>query len=167
MGPVRPISKTYTITNNTKAAMSVSVSTDANWVDLDSTKLESAPGKSAKVTAQSNALVNEMIPVARKAAICFSNPQTGDTNERRLTLVLSPVSLAVYKSFDTAAQVPLIAKSKTPAPVPPISWAAEGIAGGALRLDSPRQPLTFSKGEYFSWGGVSASFYLKLDALPL
>lgn len=199
--PIKPVVKTYTVTNQSKQPMTVVVSTGVNWLTASVPKLELQPGKSAKVEVRTNGAADQLPNGAWHAAIRFCNTQNGLEEERRLSLSLQPLALASYHSFDADGKPPVGQPVKPPAqfqdwvkgdfpgsvaansgtialppvppatagtqaPEPPMSWEEKGRVGGALRFNGKGQPLTVSTPDYLSWRGYSASFWVKLDALP-
>jgi hypothetical protein len=189
----KTVAEIYTLTNQSKDDMRVTVECDAAWVTLSSAKLTLKPGETAKVEAVSNDRAQKLAPGTHVSNIRFLRDD-GQRDERRLAFNLAPVTLACAYTFDEATQgtrfpdlvIPagfgrdlnslwLVDKKDNhhqkrviPGKTPVVGFAplAQGRVGGALRLDTPAAPFTRGLPGFTQWRGNSASLWFKVDAIP-
>ncbi len=190
--PIKPLTQAYTLTNRSEEPMKIGVETNAPGLALSTTSIVLPPGDSAQVTATSNSKANALAPGKHVADVRFRR-EDGQLDDRHLALLLQPVSLAAYYSFDAPEQgnhfpdltiVPgfdrdirslwLVTtkasedRKMNPGkdPVPGFDIDPQGKVGAALRLDKPKTGLSRGRAFGTQWRGISTSFWFKLGDLP-
>jgi hypothetical protein len=181
---VNPVAKTYTLTNHSKKTMEILVECNARWVSLSESAITLRPGDSTRVEVKTRNNFERMNPGVHIASIRFVRSD-GQRDERRLAVKLVPASLEMAYSFDKLVEgkrfedvsleptarkddhsLWVIENWGNGSRIPGYSAQSRGKVGGALHLDHPATLLSRSITSSTQWRGASASFWLKVDALP-
>jgi hypothetical protein len=101
--PIKPLTQTYTLTNHSKASTRISVETDAPWITLSPAIATLLPNETKKVEATSNRRADALSTGLHVANIRFRRAD-GQLDDRRLALLLQPVSLSACYTFDSLEQ---------------------------------------------------------------
>lgn len=191
----KPVTETYTLKNQSKEEMQVTVECDAGWVALSAKKLTLKPDETAKVEVASNDRAQKLAPGTHVANLRFLRDD-GQRDERRFAVNLQPVKLTSAYTFDEVFQgnrFPDVFSAPKPKAhedhaslwllavnfgphwnpfvklgdkVPGVAPEPQGKVGGALRLDSPKAPFRRRLAGFSQWRGASASLWFKVDAIP-
>ncbi len=135
-GPFTPSSKVYTISNDTQATATWTASADRPWVALTPPGGTLSAGESMTLTVSFTAAVNDLPPGAHAATLTLSNPGTGRTQLRPVSVQVS--SRPVYQyNLDTDPGWPRTGE-----------WAfgvPQGGGGNAYGRADPRNGATGSQ----------------------
>lgn len=145
VGPVgggfSPAAQTFAVTNFAVSNLSWSLSHTSEWLTLSPSSGIISPGTTATpVNASLNSTANSLLPGGHSATVWFTNLNTGLTQSRQFSLLVTE---------------PMVA-------TPPSGFTSSGLIGGPFNTNSQTFSLTNSGGAAWNWSVVNTSLWLNV-----
>jgi hypothetical protein len=144
-GPFAPDSKTYTLTNTSRARLDWTATPSEAWLTLSATSGSLEPAQSAPVTVSLNSVANTLTDGSYNSMVTFANVTNGKGSTTR------SVGVAVGQSSALAVS-------------PSSDLTSSGNAGGPISPSSTSYTLTNSGKQVLSWTATKMQSWVTLSA---